>query len=127
MTFTEVAVSNYPVTNLSASRAFYEDVLGLKPSRVIVMDAEHGWIEYELGSTTFGIGKMPGWITGPNCALETDDLDTAVATLKQAGIPFHKEPFETPVCRMAMVMDPGGTVLTIHQRKSRPMVQTLLT
>ncbi|EDY18937.1 Glyoxalase/bleomycin resistance protein/dioxygenase [Chthoniobacter flavus Ellin428] len=127
MTFSEVAVTNYPATDLAASRAFYEKVLGLKPSRVIAMDAEHGWIEYEVGQHTFGVGKMPGWISSPNCALETDDLNAAVAALKKAGTPFHKEPFETPVCRMAMVMDPGGTVLTIHQRKPRASVQTLLT
>jgi len=127
MTLTEVAVTNYPVHDLAASRAFYENVLGFKPSRVISIDAEHGWIEYELGPHTFGIGKMPGWISSPNCALETDDLDSAVVALKNAGTTFHKEPFETPVCRMAMVIDPGGTLLTIHQRKPRAGVQTLLT
>ncbi|MDR3404432.1 MAG: VOC family protein [Chthoniobacter sp.] len=117
MTFTEVAVTNYPVHDLATSRAFYEDVLGLQPSRVIPMDGGCGWVEYELGSHAFGIGKVPGWISCPNCALETDDLDAAVAALRKAGTTFHKEPFETPICRMAVVIDPGGNILTIHQRK----------
>lgn len=127
MAFTEVAVTNYPVTDLAASRAFYENVLGLKPSRVIALDGGCGWVEYEIGSHAFGIGKIDGWISCCNCALETDDFDAVVAALRQAGAAFHKEPFETPVCRMAMVLDPGGTLLTIHQRKPRAGVQTLLT
>jgi predicted enzyme related to lactoylglutathione lyase len=127
MPITEVAVTNYPVTDLAASRAFYEGVLGLKPSRVIAMDDGHGWVEYEIGQHAFGIGRIPGWITTANCALETDDLDATVAALREAGVPFHKEPFETPICRMAMVVDPGGTVITFHQRKPRTVVQTLLT
>jgi predicted enzyme related to lactoylglutathione lyase len=27
------------------------------------------------------------------------------------------EPFETPVCRMAFILDPDGNALCIHQRK----------
>lgn len=127
MPITEVAVTNYPVTDLAASRAFYEDVLGLKPSCVIAMDDGYGWVEYEVGAHAFGIGRIPGWISTANCALETDDLDATVAALRAAGVAFHKEPFETPICRMAMVVDPSGTLLTFHQRKARSGVQTLLT
>lgn len=127
MAFTEVAVTNYPVTDLAASRAFYEDVLGLQSSRVIALDGGCGWVEYEIGAHAFGIGKIDGWISCRNCALETDDFDAVVTALREAGAVFHKEPFETPVCRMAMVLDPGGTLLTIHQRKPCRGVKTLLT
>lgn len=61
MTFTEVAFTSYPATDLAASRAFYENVLGLKPGMVLPMGEGKGWIEYELGSHTFGIGKADGW------------------------------------------------------------------
>lgn len=115
--FTEVAFTSYPAKDLEASRAFYENVLGLKPAMVIPMENGGGWIEYELGTHTFGIGKSDGWDHGVVCALETDDFGGAVAALKQAGTTFLMEPFETPVCHMAMVFDPAGNKLMIHQRK----------
>jgi len=117
MTFTEVAFTSYPATDLAASRAFYENVLGLKPAKVLSMGDGSGWIEYELGSHTFGIGKSDKWEHGICCALETDDLDAAVAAMKTAGTKFLMEPFDTPVCRMAMVLDPAGNKIMIHQRK----------
>ena len=117
MTFTEVAFTSYPATDLAASRAFYEKVLGLKPVMDIPMGDGDGWVEYELGSHTFGIGKSAEWNHGICCALETDDLDAAVAALKKAKATFVLEAFDTPVCRMAMVFDPAGNKLMIHQRK----------
>lgn len=120
MTFSEVSFTSYPATDLAASRAFYEGVLGLKPATIFPMGEGCGWIEYELGTHTFGIGKADGWLPsrdGPNCALETEDFDEVVAALKNAGTSFRMEPFETPVCHMAMVFDPAGNTLTIHKRK----------
>jgi predicted enzyme related to lactoylglutathione lyase len=110
MTFTEVAFTSYPATDLAASRAFYENVLGLTPVTNIAMEGGNGWVEYELGSHTFGIGKSESWDHGICCAL-------AIAALKKAGTPFRLEPFETPVCHMAMVVDPAGNKVMIHQRK----------
>jgi len=118
MTFTEVAFTSYPATDLAASRAFYENVLGLKPALEIPMGEGKGWVEYELGTHTFGIGKADGWEHGISCALETDDFDAAIVALKSAGTTFIMEPFDTPVCRMALVRDPGGNKLMIHQRKA---------
>ena len=118
--FTEVAFTSYPVTDLPAARAFYEGVLGLKPSSVIPMGDDCGWIEYELGAHTFAIGKNPGWQPhqdGPCCGLEAEDFPAVIAALQAAGAKFRMEPFETPVCHMAMVFDPSGNTLIIHKRK----------
>lgn len=121
MKFTEVAFTSYPATDLAASRGFYEGLLGLQPASVIDLGPEDGcWVEYELGSHTFGIGKSPGWNPnpdGPACALETPDFEHVVAALKQAGVRFRLDPFETPVCHMAMVFDPAGNTLILHRRK----------
>ena len=119
MTFTEVAFTSYPATDLAASRAFYENILGLKPGMVIPMENGDGWVEYELGSHTFGIGKSDSWNHGVCCALETDDFDAAVTALKKAGTKFVMEPFDCPGCRMALVLDPAGNKLMIHQRKAK--------
>lgn len=120
MPFLEVAFTSYPATNLAESRAFYEDVLGLRPATVFPMGSDGGWVEYELGSHTFGIGKAEGWTpnpNGPSCALEAADFDAVIASLRKASAKFKMEPFETPVCRMAMVHDPAGNTLIIHKRK----------
>lgn len=121
MIFTEVAFTCYPAIDLAASRAFYEGILGLKPSIDTPLGENGGWVEYEIGPHTFSIGKAPGWLPspdGPSCGLETEDFEATIAALKTAGVSFKMEPFETPVCHMAMVLDPAGNVLIIHKRKS---------
>jgi predicted enzyme related to lactoylglutathione lyase len=45
-----------------------------------------------------------------------DDFDATIAQLKEAGVPFKMEPFPTPVCRMAFVLDPDGSAVCIHKR-----------
>ena len=85
MIFTEVAFTCYPVTDLSASRAFYEDLLRLVPSMVTPMGEDGGWVEYEIGPHTLAIGKAPGWLPsadGPSCGLEAIDFEATIASLK---------------------------------------------
>ena len=123
MPFTEVAYTTYPAKDLAESRAFYEGVLGLTPASIIPVGTtgDEGWVEYELGSHTFGIGKMEGFTQpsehGPCAALEAVDFDEVVAALRKAETKFRTEPFETPVCHMAIVLDPAGNSLIIHKRK----------
>lgn len=120
MKFTDIAFTAYPATDLAESRAFYEGVLGLVPGMVSDHGDGGGWVEYELGAHVLAIGQAPGMLpstNGPSCGLETEDFDATIAALKAAGVPFHMEPFETPVCRMAMVLDPAGNVLIVHKRK----------
>lgn len=47
-----------------------------------------------------------------------DDLDKAVAALKARAIAIVMEN-ETPVCRMAMINDTEGNLVTLHQRKKQ--------
>ena len=71
MIFTEVAFTCYPATDLTASRAFYENVLGLTPTMVTPMGDDGGWVEYELGPHTLAIGKAPGWLPSADGYLQT--------------------------------------------------------
>lgn len=120
MKITEIAFSSYPVTDVPRARAFYEGVLGLKPTMDTDM-GEHGhWIEYDIGPGTLGIGRYEGWKpTSDGCTvgLEVEDFDAAVASLQAAGTPVKMGPLETPVCHMIMVHDPDGNTLIIHKRK----------
>jgi predicted enzyme related to lactoylglutathione lyase len=115
---TEIAFVGTPVTDIKRSRQFYESVLGLKTT------AEMGsgnWIEYDIGAATFAIGAYPDWkpsTDGTMVAFEVDNLDAEIARLKSLGVKFVMEPFESPVCRCAIISDPDGNKLMIHKRKS---------
>jgi catechol 2,3-dioxygenase-like lactoylglutathione lyase family enzyme len=120
MKFTEIAYSCYAVSDIAKARAFYEGVLGLK----VTMESDMGdvghWVEYDIGSGTLAIGRTAGWkpsADGCSVALEAEDLDEALAELKAADVPFKMEVIETPVCHMAIVLDPDGNPLIIHKRK----------
>lgn len=125
MKITEVAFVGYPVTNISRARGFYEGLLQLPPGE---FDQEiegmpgKRWIEYDLGNTTLAISDAwePAASGGPTVALEVDDLDSSVARLKKAGVTFQAETMETPYCRFALLNDPDGNGLMLHQRKPKP-------
>jgi predicted enzyme related to lactoylglutathione lyase len=116
----EFAFTCYPVKDMARARAFYEGVIGLVPA--MVHAGENGsWTEYELGDGTFSLGMAPGWEPSENAAsiaFEMDDFDAAIAQLKAAGVAFKMEPFPTPVCRMAIILDPEGNAVIIHKRNA---------
>lgn len=116
---TEIAFSCYPVTDMARSRAFYEGVLGLKAGSAVGEPGGPQWTEYDLGNGTLSIGQAPGWnptADGCSVALEVEDFDAAITHLRTAGVAFKLEPFPTPVCRMAFILDPDGNALCIHKR-----------
>jgi predicted enzyme related to lactoylglutathione lyase len=120
MKITEIAFSAYPVSDIPRAKAFYEGVLGLKPTMDHATGGGGHWIEYDVAGGTLGIGQAEGWKSSPDgctVALEVENFDEAVASLKKAGTPVKMGPFETPVCHMMMVSDPDNNTLIIHKRK----------
>jgi predicted enzyme related to lactoylglutathione lyase len=115
---TEIAFSCYAVTDMARARAFYEGVLGLKPTTIT--DLPDGkWVEYEFGPYALSIGSAPGWKPSPDgcsVALEVEDFDAAIAHLRANKVKFRTESFPTPVCRMAFISDPDGNTICIHKR-----------
>lgn len=120
MKITELAFTCYPVTDLKRARNFYENILGLKTSKVFG-DEKQAWIEYDIGSATLAIGNgAPDWKPSPgggSAGLEVENFDEALAALRRDKVPFRAGPMETPVCHMAVVSDPDGNSITIHKRK----------
>ena len=117
---TELAFTGTPVTDMKRARAFYEGALGLKAT----MESAGGlWVEYEVGGGTLGIGSYSeAWKPSPDgtcVAFEVDNLDAEVARLKAKGVPVPVDVMDTPVCRFAIVCDPDGNKLMLHQRKAR--------
>ncbi|VAX29164.1 hypothetical protein MNBD_NITROSPIRAE01-1262 [hydrothermal vent metagenome] len=123
----DIAFTGYPVTDLAKARHFYENILGLTAKVYSEEEAcstgdEKGWIEYELPSGTFAITNVaPDWkpsTSGPSIALEVADINSALQDLKKNDVPIALEPFESPVCFFAVILDPDKNSVILHQRKT---------
>jgi predicted enzyme related to lactoylglutathione lyase len=123
MKISEVAFFAYAVSDISKARAFYEGILGLKPNAEFNGSGNANWVEYDIGSTTLGIGCAPGmWdpsTKGASAALEVEDFEEALATVKAKNIPIVMGPHEFPPCRMVVIADPDGNRITLHKRKKK--------
>lgn len=112
-----IAFVTYAVSDIPAARHFYENILGLKLSH----ETGGEWFEYDIGNTTFAISaadpEHPVPVRGAVLAFEVSDLDAEIARLKKHPITFRREMTETPVCRFAIILDPDGSEVIIHQRK----------
>ncbi len=113
-----IAFFCYPVQDMSRARQFYETILGLR----LESDFRGEWIEYDLAGSTFAITTMntahQAGAKGGVVAFEADDLDDFARRLKAQQVRFGLEITETPICRMAVVSDPDGNDVVIHQRKT---------
>ena len=120
---TEIAFTCYPVTDMRRARAFYEGVLGLKPTMVVGEPGGMQWTEYDIGSGCLSLGcGAPDWQptpTGCSVGLEMEDFDSAIADLRAHGVKFKLDPFPTPVCQMAFIYDPEGNLICIHKRHAK--------
>jgi predicted enzyme related to lactoylglutathione lyase len=116
---TDIAFTGTPVTDMKRARAFYEGVLGLKPTHL------HGesWVEYDIGpgKNTLALAQgSPEWKPSPQgttAALEVADFDAALAHCKASKVAITSGPYDTPVCRMAIIGDPDGNSIALHSRK----------
>ena len=112
-----IAFLTYAVSDLKAARHFYEEILGLR----LTHEAGGEWFEYDVGETTFAISLAdsdhPLPVRGAALAFEVSDLDAEVARLEKCGATFRRATTETPVCRFAIVLDPDGSEVILHQRK----------
>jgi predicted enzyme related to lactoylglutathione lyase len=120
MKITGIAFSAYGVTDLKRSRRFYEEVLGLRPTKTYIK-GDLGMVEYDIGPSTLAIGcgapMFKPASAGGVVALEVEDFDAAVRSLKEAGVKCLSGLHETPVCHLLTITDPDGNLLIIHQRK----------
>ena len=112
----DIAFTVYPVRDLAQVRRFYEKDLGLNMTMVF----ENAWVEYTLPNGTFALTTMMEWVkpsasVGGIIAFEVDDVDRLAQSLKEKGYSFKVNPFSTPVCRMAVVLDPEGNPVTLHK------------
>ena len=106
----------YPVTDMKRAMAFYKDGLGLKSGDVTI----EYWAEFDIGGGTFGIGnfeQLGTAGTAQSFALEIADLAAFREKLKSAGYE-SSEPHDLPTCSIAVVADPDGNKIWLHEKKA---------
>lgn len=114
----KIAFTMYPVLDLNRARNFYEKTLGLAMSKI---SANGSWVEYDLPGggcfaiTTLAQGVKPSDNSGGSVAFEVEDLDSLVSKLKSEKVKFKLDIFQSPVCRMAVILDSEGNTIMLHQ------------
>ncbi len=116
---TGLDLSGYMVKDAARAIAFYRDILGLEPTRIY---PEGRGAEYEFpDGTAFGLWgggeKVMPFQPSNGILFAVDDLDAAVAALKERAIPIVME-IDLPHCRMAAINDSEGNSVFLHKRKA---------
>lgn len=110
-------VANVETQDVSAAKRFYHDILGLD----LVMD--HGWIATygsdERMSVQVSFACEGGNGTPvPDLSIDVDDVDAALAAMKDAGIAVEYGPADEPWgVRRFYVRDPFGRLVNILQHR----------
>lgn len=110
----------YGVSDLEKGVAFYRDTLGLAVENVW---PQVPWAEFTLQPGTLALDAslrarpQPGYQGGATVAIAVGSVAGTVAELSAKGVQIVVDTFETPVCFIAVIADPDGNRLLLHQRK----------
>lgn len=109
----KIAFTVYPVTDMKRARRFYEEELGLKLST----KPHDVWVEYDPPGGCFALTTTmkPSASGGGVIAFEVESVDALTEKLRANGTVVKMAPIATPVCRMAIVLDPEGNLVLLHQ------------
>jgi len=106
-------VANIATKDIAAAKRFYQDVLGLD----ILMD--QGWIatygsEERMQVQVSFMAEGGSGTPVPDISIEVDDLDAALAGMKEAGFAIEYGPADEPWgVRRFYVRDPFGRLVNI--------------
>ena len=112
----------YPALDIEETRRFYGEIFGLEEGMVSEYEGKAGWVEFAIpGGHTLAIAQAnEQWqpnAGGGGLAFELEDLDAAVKKLEAAGVKILLQPQDHPICRMALISDPSGNTVALHQKK----------
>ena len=103
------------VSDMQRSMAFYRDTLGME---FPVWDDTPNFQEIQTEPVAMALRRDPHG-AGQNAAiaLAVDDIHAAVEELRAKGVSVLSAPREQNVCYGALIQDPDGNLLLLHQRK----------
>lgn len=118
-TATGIDAVYYLTQDLKRARAFYETLLGLKPT--VEMGGEGSeFVEYDLpDGTTFGLGYIPDapFHESGGAMFAVPDVAAAFERAKELGARVNFDFMDLPSCHMAWVQDTEGNGFCLHHRK----------
>ena len=101
----------FAVSDMQKSLTFYRDLLRI-PLACLVHEGT--WAEFEINPGTLVLGQGYDF-THPGGGT----VETALEELEQLGIQIHSPLGESAVCFWAIIEDPDGNRVIIHQRKDK--------
>lgn len=106
----------FAVSDMQKSLTFYRDLLGM-PLACLVHEGT--WAEFEINPGTLVLGQGYDFIHpgGGTVALAVKNTKDTLEELEQAGIHAHSPLGESAVCFWAIIEDPDGNRVILHQRK----------
>ena len=102
------------VADMRRSIGFYRDLLGFELVYSYPPDEEPAFVSLEIDGGKLGLGVTDQPVESSSTAiwLSADDVDAAVAELREAGVRVVAEPADQPWGeRVASVADPDGYVV----------------
>ena len=107
-----------PTRDRERAERFYAETLGLEKNP----NSTDTWIEFETGNVTlalvtpedFGMEFMP--LPFGSIVLRVPDVEAAKEKLRESGVEFNGETWDSGVCNGASFTDPDGNGLAIHRR-----------
>jgi len=108
----------YCTRNPRRTRAFYQKLFGFKRGE----EWNDFWSEFRTSPVTLclnGPGQTPkwNWQGSAAVALAVDDIDAAIRQCRRRRVKILIPPVETRVCWFAIIADPDGNRVCLHQRK----------
>lgn len=105
------------VADVQRSLRFYRDLIGFEVTYTFPDEGEPAFVSLDIEGGKLAIGNAadkPVETASATIWLYTDDVDAAVAELREAGVPVVAEPEDQPWGeRVAAVSDPDGYVVYI--------------
>jgi catechol 2,3-dioxygenase-like lactoylglutathione lyase family enzyme len=125
-----MATVRYLVTDVDRARTFYLRRLGFeagvdkRPAFAVVHRGD--LILWLAGPATSAARSMPdgrrpepgGW---NRFVIEVDDIEAAIAPLREAGVPFRSKVLVGPGGKQVLVDDPDGNVVEIFEPSRTPL------
>jgi predicted enzyme related to lactoylglutathione lyase len=107
-----------PTRDRERAERFYLETLGLEKNP----NSTDIWVEFETGNVTlalvtpedFGMEFTP--LPFGSIVLRVPDVEAAKERLRESGVEFNGETWDSGVCNGASFTDPDGNGLAIHRR-----------
>ena len=126
----KMAFVGHPTRDIDRAKRFYGETLGLHLSQ----NYGDRWVEFTTpdGKTIALDTFTPEAVDSPvtYLALESDDIEADAARLKEAGAKFVRDVWANEgedgreICRMAVVLDPEGNPIMLHQTAAWRLEET---